>query len=267
MTAPTAAYADRLSRVRTGDGRARRRRAAAVGRRRPAVPHRLRGDAARAAHDARRAPRRRGHVGRSHGSRPRGWSSSRECSRSGRGTRPTIRWRSSPISREKRRPPRSATRRGRGSCLPFSARCRRRRFPRAVEVTGALRAQKDDAEIDALRDAPAPRPTEWPRLCSQARSRSSGAPRRRSRPRSRRGCSRRATIRSTSPSSRRARTPRVRTTTRVTASSAMARSCSATSAARSTATAATSPVACHLERRRPRSATRTTCSSRRRLLR
>ena len=50
-------------------GRARHRRGAAVGRSGPALPHRVRGDAARAAHDARAPGRRRRHP---RGAAPRG---------------------------------------------------------------------------------------------------------------------------------------------------------------------------------------------------
>ena len=71
-------------------GRARRRRAAAVGRRRPAVPHRLRGDAARAAHDARAAARRRRAARRAAARGAARRRRSPTCSRSCRGTRPTI---------------------------------------------------------------------------------------------------------------------------------------------------------------------------------
>ena len=62
------------------------------------VPHRLRGDAARAAHHARAPRRRRRHARGARGSRRRASWSGPTCSRSARGTRPTTRWRSSPSS-------------------------------------------------------------------------------------------------------------------------------------------------------------------------
>ena len=79
-----------------GDGHPGRRRAAALGRRRPAVAHRLRGDAARAAHDARRPSRWRSDARRAAARGAAGRRATGMCSRSGRGPRPTIPSRSLP---------------------------------------------------------------------------------------------------------------------------------------------------------------------------
>ena len=116
----------RASRACAGaHGRARRRRAAAVGRRRPAVPHRLRGDAARAADDARAAARRATRTSSCRGSKRRASRRSPTCSRSCRGTRPTTRSRSSRASSVRRgacrdRRPHVGALRAR----PATARCR-----------------------------------------------------------------------------------------------------------------------------------------------
>ena len=89
-------FAERMARVRAADGPLGRRRAPALGRRRSAVAHRLRGHAARAAHDARAARRRATPRSSSRASRRRGSSAQADCSRSCPGTRPTTRSRSWP---------------------------------------------------------------------------------------------------------------------------------------------------------------------------
>ena len=229
------------------------------------VPHRLRGDAARAADHAGGAGRRRRGARRARGSRRRGSSSGRTCSRCSPGTRPTIRSRSWPGwcgHRRRRHAPPSVTTRGRAS----SSTCRRAlpdvAFRRAVDVTGPLRVVKDADEIDALRrgrarrrrrrghdaDAPVRRPHRARRAPRARRADARGRPRARQlRHRGRRRQRRQPAPRPERPRHRRRAT-----------------SCSATSAARCTGTAPTSPGCSWWAAARPRCATSTRCSSRRR---
>ena len=197
-----------------GDGRPGHRRAAGVGRPRPAVPHRLRGDAARAADDARRATRRRRHAGRARGSRRRGSSSSPACSRccpwGETETRSPLvaKLAAGGVDGGRRRPdvgplPRRAA----------AAAARHRVPPRRRRRSARCGCVKDAAEIDALRAAGAAAD----RVAAAAAGRRDPARRahrgRRCRPTSRPASSPRATTRSTSPSSPPARTPPARTTT------------------------------------------------------
>ena len=148
--------ADRFGRARARHGRRRGRRAAALGRPRPPVAHRLRGDAARAAHDARGARDGRRHAGRARGSRRRGSSSRARTSSTvdavGRDRR-SDRHRGRTSSGRTRAWP-SATAPGRGSWSSSRTRSRRAaRFARAATVIGPLRVVKDATEIEALRRA------------------------------------------------------------------------------------------------------------------
>ena len=81
-----------------GDGRARRRRAVAVGRRRPAVADRLRGDAPRTAHDAGRARDGDATLVVPRLEAPRVVERPDAVPHRARGRRPRIRWRSWPAS-------------------------------------------------------------------------------------------------------------------------------------------------------------------------
>ena len=158
-----------------GDGRGRRRRAAAVGGRRPPVLHRLRGDAARAAHDARARPRRRGDARRPRargaaGARPRrvhacGRGRRRRTRRGGRRARrpgrvlaigdqtwsrftlalqaaiPDASWR--PAQSRRRAAPRGEGRgRGRRRCAPRPTRSTRSR-PRCATDRSAVATEID----------------------------------------------------------------------------------------------------------------------------
>ena len=118
----------------------------------------LRGHAARAPHDARRAPRGRRHPRRARGWRRRGSSNGPRCSR-------CARWEETddPIAvvaglagvagrRRHRRPHLGPVR-----ARPPGVRCRDVAWRRGTEVVGPLRAVKDAAEVEALRRAAAGR--------------------------------------------------------------------------------------------------------------
>ena len=168
-----------------GDGGPGRRRVAGVRRPRPAVPVRVRGDAAGAPDDARRAPRRRRHDGD-------------PAARGAAGRRAARCVHAAPVGRDRgpdgdRRPPRRrrGDRRGRRpdvGPVPRPAAAadaghrvppRRRRRRPAADGQGRRRDRR------AARP-PARPPTGSPTSCTAGRSRSSGGPRPRSRPTSRR---------------------------------------------------------------------------------
>ena len=194
--------------------RAGRRRAVALGRPRPAVPHRLRGDAARAAHDAGAAARRRRHAGRPPARGAAGRRAAGRVRAPARGARPRIRPRSSPSSppvahdRGDRRPdvgpvPGRAAAAAAGRRLPPGRRRRRS----AADGEGRSRDRR-------AAPPPAPPSTAIAAELQAGGSRSSAAPRPRCRPDlvgadPRRGPPARSTSRSSPP----ARTPPARTTT------------------------------------------------------
>ena len=135
-----------------GDGRAGHRRAPALGRPRPAVPHRVLRDAAGAADDAGRAARRRSDARRS----PAGGAAGRRAARRvHHGAVAGVRR----SSRARRRLCGAASTVAVGDqmwarflveLLPHLPGAS---FRRAVDVVGPLRKVKDDAEIAALRAA------------------------------------------------------------------------------------------------------------------
>ena len=112
-----------------------------------------------------------------------------------------------------RRPPPSATRRGPASSSTCCRGCPTRGSGAPSTSSGRCGWSRTPPRSTPC-VPPVPPPTGWPGSCRAARSRSSGGPRRRSRPTSRRACWPRVTTRSTSPSSPPERTPPVRTTKR-----------------------------------------------------
>ena len=135
------------------------RRAARVRRRRPAVPHRLRGDAVAPAHDAGRAPRRRGHAGHPAARGGPGGRARRLLLHPGLGGDGGPHRRRRRAVRLARRAPPSATRRGPGTsstCMGFlpavqlaalasswSGRCGPARTPREIAALQAAAAAAD----------------------------------------------------------------------------------------------------------------------------
>ena len=112
-----------------------RRRAAAVGRAGPAVPHRLRGHAPRAADDARAAPRRRRHARRAPA---RGAAGGRAARR----VRPAVLGRDRRPDRHRRRPRRAGRRAWPSATAPgpaSSSTCRRA-LPAAALRAGRRRS-------------------------------------------------------------------------------------------------------------------------------
>ena len=197
---------------------------------RPAVADRVRGDAARAPHDARRPPRRRRHPRGPPARGPRVVERATTCS--------------PPSVGRDRRP---GGDRGRAH---RRRRHRRHRRPHVGPVPGRPAAAAPGHPASAgprrssarsARSRTPPRSPRWAaaeaadRVAAQLQAGeipSSGAPRPRCPPTSAGGSSPRATTASTSPSSPPARTQPARTTSPATGSSSAARSCCATSAAR-----------------------------------
>ena len=194
----------------------------------PALSHRLRGDAARAAHDAARAGRGRGAA---HAHRPaaRGDAGPHLRGRR-RGAVEVVTWEETDdpmalvASRSRTRRARradlarspSTTRSGRVRAGAPARAARRARSSLASSVLRRLRMRKDADEVALLRAPPTPRTGSSSR---SRRARSSGGRRPTSRARSASGCSPRATSRRSSRSSPRGRTARRPTTTPATGSS------------------------------------------------
>ena len=155
----------------------------AVGRPRPAVPHRLRGHAARAAHDAGAAPRRRRHAGRAPA---RGAAGGRAARR----VRPPAVGRDRGPDRDRRRAgqgrrrsPPSATTPGPASSSTCSARLPATDLPPGERRSSApLRMPQGRRRDRRAARPPAPPPTGSRPSCRRATSRSSAAPRPRCRP-------------------------------------------------------------------------------------